>query len=112
MRLCCSPGPCRDGDGRIRAELHNAVQFRWKQGELPSPLSQGLDGNLYGTTAEGGAHQGGTFFKITPDGTLTTLHNFCSQTNCPDGAGPVCNLTLSTDGKFYGTTTQGGTNHG
>ena len=27
----------------------------------------------------------GTVFEITPTGTLTTLHSFCSQSGCPDG---------------------------
>jgi uncharacterized repeat protein (TIGR03803 family) len=35
-------------------------------------LVQGADGNLYGTTEEGGAHSYGTVFKITPAGTLST----------------------------------------
>jgi len=47
------------------------------------PLVQGTDGNFYGTTSSGGAYGNGTVFKITPRGTLTTLHSF-DQT---DGAG-------------------------
>ena len=41
-------------------------------------LVQGADGNFYGTTSFGGAASGfgGTVFKITPGGTLTTLHSF------------------------------------
>ncbi len=45
-------------------------------------LVQATDGNLYGTTSSGGAKGGGTIFKITPTGTLTTLYSFCSQSNC------------------------------
>lgn len=78
-------------------------------------LVQGTDGNLYGATAFGGTSSNcayslgcGTVFKITPTGTLTTLYNFCAQTNCTDGAVPDGGLVLATDGNFYGTTTEGG----
>ncbi|MFZ0999224.1 MAG: choice-of-anchor tandem repeat GloVer-containing protein, partial [Candidatus Sulfotelmatobacter sp.] len=55
--------------------------FDITDGAFPSAaLVQGLDGNFYGTTANGGrelCNVGcGTVFKITPDGTLTTLHEF------------------------------------
>ncbi len=70
---------------------------------------QGKDGNLYGTTEGGGATFGGTVFKVTPTGTLTTLYSFCPLINpCPDGADPVAGLVLGTDGKFYGTLYYGG----
>jgi len=73
-------------------------------------LVQGTDGNLYGTTNEGGANGGGTVFKITASGTLTTLYSFCSQTSCTDGAYPVAALVQAADGNFYGTTAGGGAN--
>ena len=77
-------------------------------GGLPlAGLVQGKDGNLYGTTAHGGAHSGGTFFKITPSGALTPLYSFCAQTDCTDGAFPGP-LVQGSDGNFYGTTPQGG----
>jgi uncharacterized repeat protein (TIGR03803 family) len=74
-----------------------------------SPLIQGVDGNLYGTTGGGGANDNGTVFKITPSGTITTLYSFCAQSNCTDGEGPNAGLILGTDGNFYGTTIGGGT---
>ncbi len=67
-------------------------------------LLQGTDGNLYGTTALGGANDYGTVFKITPSGTLTTLHSFDNT----DGATPFAALIQGTDGNFYGTTSNGG----
>jgi uncharacterized repeat protein (TIGR03803 family) len=46
-----------------------------------APLVQGRDGNYYGTTTAGGANGMATVFKVTPNGTLTILYSFCSQTN-------------------------------
>jgi uncharacterized repeat protein (TIGR03803 family) len=78
-------------------------------GEAPSNgVIQGADGNFYGTTKSGGANGGGTVFKITPQGKLTTLYNFCSEANCLDGENPYAGLIQATDGNFYGTTTAGG----
>jgi uncharacterized repeat protein (TIGR03803 family) len=76
----------------------------------PSTLVQGTDGSFYGTAEFGGSSYEcgdfgcGTVFKITPSGTLTTLYNFCSQPNCTDGVGPKDGLVKATDGNFYGTT--------
>ena len=80
-------------------------KFHGKDGYGPfAGLTQGADGNLYGTTSRGGAHGSGTVFKITPAGTLTLLHSFGGA----DGAGPYGRLVQATDGNFYGTTTAGG----
>jgi uncharacterized repeat protein (TIGR03803 family) len=75
-------------------------------------LIQGTNGNFYGTTYEQGVHGGGTVFEITPGGTLTTLHNFCKQTNCADGSSPQSGLIQAANGDFYGTTSGGGANGG
>jgi uncharacterized repeat protein (TIGR03803 family) len=70
-------------------------------------MIQATDGNFYGTTELGGANGDGTVFQIMPAGTLTTLYDFCSQTNCTDGEYPI-GLVQSTNGNFYGVTTDGG----
>jgi uncharacterized repeat protein (TIGR03803 family) len=62
-------------------------------------------GNLYGTTAQGGASNVGTVFKVDPAGTETVLHSF---TGAPDGAFPAAAVVLDTAGNLYGTTAQGG----
>jgi len=73
-------------------------------------LVQATNGDFYGTTPAGGAHgSGGTIFKITPSGMLTTLYSFCSQSGCTDGAASLAGLVEATDGDFYGTTVFGGT---
>jgi uncharacterized repeat protein (TIGR03803 family) len=90
--------------------LHN---FDFTDGADPSgTLVQASDGNFYGTTSQGGANGGGgTVFKMTSSGTLTTLYNFCPLSNCRDGgAGPNAGLVQASDGNFYGTTAGGGAN--
>ena len=82
-------------------------------GDGPSGLIEGSDGNLYGTTFSGGADGEGTVFKLTPAGTLTTLYSFCSRGNpntndCPDGKAPEDGVIEGSDGNFYGTTRAGG----
>ncbi len=68
-------------------------------------LVLGSDGYFYGTTSGGGTYNGGTVFKISPNGALTSLHSF---TGGNDGARPR-GLVQGSDGNFYGTTSNGGT---
>jgi uncharacterized repeat protein (TIGR03803 family) len=66
-------------------------------------LVQATDGNLYGTASAGGANGiGGTVFKITASGMLTTLYSSCPSTGCTasDFFAP---LVRAADGNFYGT---------
>ena len=73
-------------------------------------LVQGKDGNLYGTTYQGGAHNQGTVFKITPTGTFTLLYSFYYGGGTSfDPTLPQAGLTLGTDGNFYGVGGAGGT---
>lgn len=69
-------------------------------------LFKGKDGDLYGTTSQGGDEGCGAVFKITPSGALTTLWAFDGT----DGANPGAGLIQSADGNFYGSATQGGFN--
>lgn len=85
------------------------VRYPCPDGAYPvAGLVQATDGTLYGTTSIAGPHYGGTVFKITPGGMLTTLYSFCAQTNCVDGTMPLAPLVQATDGNFYGTTMYGG----
>jgi uncharacterized repeat protein (TIGR03803 family) len=90
------------------------AQANCPDGESPGlaggPLIQASDGNLYGETFAGGANNGGTLFNITPAGALTTLYNFCAQTDCFDGISPNTSLFQYTDGVLYGAA--GGGNPG
>jgi uncharacterized repeat protein (TIGR03803 family) len=69
-----------------------------------SPLVQGSDGNLYGSTNLGGDSEFGTIFQITLSGTLTTVHQMTET----GGTYPSDTLTIASDGNIYGTTNYGG----
>jgi uncharacterized repeat protein (TIGR03803 family) len=71
-------------------------------------LVQGMDGNFYGTSSDGGNEFSGSVFRVTPNGALTTLYTFCPDGNCDDGRYPYAGLIQATDGNLYGTTYQGG----
>ena len=83
-----------------------------RHGERPAAgLVQATDGNLYGTTeAGGGISNGGTIFRMTLEGTLTTIYTFCSLDDpyCQHGSLPIAGLIQGTDGNLYGTTTSSG----
>jgi uncharacterized repeat protein (TIGR03803 family) len=92
--------------GQTFTTLHS---FDSTDGATPfAGLILATDGNLYGTTGGQGTSGGGTVFKITPSGTLTTLYNFCARANCTDGNIPIAGLVQATNGNFYGTTLGGG----
>jgi uncharacterized repeat protein (TIGR03803 family) len=71
-------------------------------------LTMDGSGNLYGTTTCGGASRMGSVFKLTntQNGwTYTSVHDFSGGA---DGATPVSNVTIDTDGTLYGTAFYGG----
>ncbi|HEY6769840.1 MAG TPA: choice-of-anchor tandem repeat GloVer-containing protein [Candidatus Sulfotelmatobacter sp.] len=76
-------------------------------GSLPTAgLTQATDGNLYGTTSQGGASGAGTLFRISMAGDYKMLYSF----NGSAGTAPEGTLMQHTNGMLYGTAAVGGTN--
>lgn len=96
----------------VRSAVHKdgfTQLYRFAGGEDGADPEGGLlgddNGNLYGTTHSGGAHQNGTVFRLGTDGSETELYAF---TGGSDGSSPGASLTRDQDGSLYGTTIQGG----
>ncbi|MGA3088242.1 MAG: choice-of-anchor tandem repeat GloVer-containing protein [Terriglobales bacterium] len=80
-----------------------------QDGKYPSAgLIEDAQGNLYGTTMEGGAYGFGVVFEVTASATETVLYSFSGGA---DGSYPAMTGSLVRDGQgnLYGTTVGGGT---
>ena len=74
-------------------------------GKYPYSRLMLVNGEVYGTTHEGGALGYGTIFKVNASGTETVLYSFAGS---PDGAYPYAGLLHDAAGNLYGTTKAGG----
>src|SRR6202795_255396 len=69
-------------------------------------LVRDAQGNLYGTTSNGGAYNHGTVFKLDVNRNETVLHSFTGTGG--DGAYVYAGLVRDAQGNLYGTTYFGG----
>lgn len=95
-------------DGSGYTILHH---FGGTDGRYPSgPLLQAPDGLFYGVASEAGAANGGTVFRVAPDGTgFTVLHDFAGPNAAArDGATPYGALVQAADGTLFGVTLAAG----
>ncbi len=71
-------------------------------------LVQAADATIYGVTAQGGASNSGTVFKLQPDGSgYQVVYSFTNGSGAP--AIPAHTFLLGRDGVFFGTSQFGGT---
>jgi uncharacterized repeat protein (TIGR03803 family) len=106
----CSGGANNEGtifrintNGSVFATVasFNILNGGYFGGSHISGLTEGTDGNLYGTTQNGGAGLAGEVFQYSSSG-LNILYSF---TGGNDGDQPTAGLVLGVGGNFYGTTT-------
>jgi uncharacterized repeat protein (TIGR03803 family) len=93
--------------------LLHALAGDGSEGQSCNGLVLGIDGNFYGTCEHGGNNSAstGTFFQVTPTGTLTVLHFFDGTfSGTVDGCYPLGVPVQASDGNFYGTTFECGVN--
>ena len=110
--LLAAAGAALGAEAASAATLQTYFSFADESlGEHPwSSLVRTPDGDLFGTTSEGGAHGLGTVFQLlhsTSGGKWThlVLHDFAGG---KDGAAPLAGLARRPDGTLYGTTNAGG----
>ena len=92
--------------GGAESALYSFKGTAASDGQAPTSVTQGTDGNLYGATISGGPGNFGTIFALTTGGTETVLHSFLGTS---DGSSPAAALIEGADGSFYGTAIFGGT---
>src|SRR5262245_41909206 len=101
----------KSGDTFTHTVLHSFAGGVNDGGQPYGGVTLDADGNLFGTTVEGGtggACEGGCgiAYKLAKDtGELTILHSFTGGT---DGSGPGAGLSFDADGRLYGMTPTGG----
>jgi uncharacterized repeat protein (TIGR03803 family) len=73
-----------------------------------STLAIDSEGNLYGTSYNGGQHQNGSVFKLTQSNGVWTYIDLYDFTGGSDGSWPFGSVAVDTNGTLYGTASSGG----
>ncbi len=125
VTLMGGAGFCNSGYGVVfkldtsgnETVLHSFAGYPSDGANPDSVLLFDSQGNLYGTTDNGGGSEAcdggcGTVFELSSqngDWSETVLYNFCSLENCTDGESPLRGpLVRDSAGNIYGTTYLGG----
>jgi uncharacterized repeat protein (TIGR03803 family) len=94
---------------KLAATGHESVKYSFNGAANGSEPYGGLyrdaEGNLYGTTSQGGVYNYGTVFKVTTLGKHVVLHSFRGGVY---GAYPYAGVIKDEQGNIFGTTYQGG----
>jgi len=97
---------------RVTPDGKETVLYRFNgasagDGQNPaSTLIMDDNGDLYGTTVEGGPNGWGTVFRLTRTGVEAILYSFPGSSD--DGLSPEAGLVRDAAGNLYGTTVIGG----
>jgi uncharacterized repeat protein (TIGR03803 family) len=78
--------------------MHSTDDPDVEGGHPSGPIVLASDGDIYGTTADEGADDNGTFYRITTNGNWTTI------VSLPDGYASSNGLIRASNGDFIGTT--------
>ena len=113
----CGPGCTTQDAGMVyRIDANGAnftilKSFSTNPGDAYTPGGRLLEinGALFGTLQNGGAHSGGAVFRIDSSGAFSLVHEFDPAI---DGSVPISGLTQGSDGLLYGTTNTGGQQNG
>ena len=97
-----------NGDGTGFTNLHLFHSLGADGGRPFGPLIVGSDGALYGTTAAGGADNGGTVFRINRDGSAPRILRSFFSANDTNGYFLLPGLIEGQDGALYGAASYGG----
>jgi uncharacterized repeat protein (TIGR03803 family) len=115
MILVCILGCSAVAIGQDPAAYTENVLYNFaggSDGSIPgAALTADAAGNLYGTTAQGGAFGAGTVFELVRSKTGWTHQVLYTFTGNTDGAVPSSGVVLDRAGNLYGTTSNGGTNY-
>jgi len=93
-------------DGNTVETLHNfCALVACADGKRPGAFVTDGAGNLYGSTAEGGAGDSGVIYRFSPDGKYKTLHDFCAlgDESCRTGTYATGTMALDAQGNLFGT---------
>jgi|tagenome__1003787_1003787.scaffolds.fasta_scaffold20938275_2 uncharacterized repeat protein (TIGR03803 family) len=109
------PGTVFKLEPKVNGKWRETVLYVSSGGTLPSQggIVANSESHLFGTTRVNGAGGQGTIFELIPDAkkknwSEQTLYNFCSMSQCSDGAVGSGGLLIDGSGNLFGTTTNGG----
>lgn len=104
--------PPTNASANVLGGWTESVLYRFRggsDGALPAgDLVFDSSGNIYGTTAAGGASQDGTVYELTPSDGSWTESVLRSFTGGSDGGNPTGGVLFDASGNVYGTTQLGG----